>query len=40
VRRNRVTLHAVRGFGSELHTQLLADVDKAGRTKAPASQTV
>jgi biopolymer transport protein ExbB len=40
VRRNRVTLHAVRGFGSELHTQLLADVDKAGRAKTPASQTV
>jgi biopolymer transport protein ExbB len=40
VRRNRVTLHAVRGFGSELHTQLLADVDKADRAAALAAQTV
>lgn len=29
LRRNRVTLHAVRGFGSELHTQLLVEIDKA-----------
>lgn len=28
VRRNRVTLHAVKGFGSELHTQLLVEIDK------------
>ncbi len=28
VRRNRVTLHAVKGFGSELHTQLLLEVDR------------
>jgi biopolymer transport protein ExbB len=40
VRRNRVTLHAVRGFGSELHTQLLADVDKAGRAKVTVPQAV
>jgi biopolymer transport protein ExbB len=40
VRRNRVTLHTVRGFGSELHTQLLADVDKAGRAKTLAAKTV
>jgi biopolymer transport protein ExbB len=36
VRRNRVALHAVRGFGSELHTQLLVDIDKLQRT-TPAS---
>lgn len=35
VRRNRVTLHAVRGFGSELHTQLLIDIDQGQRTAAP-----
>jgi biopolymer transport protein ExbB len=40
VSRNRVTLHAVRGFGSELHTQLLAEVDKAARAKTSAPQTV
>jgi biopolymer transport protein ExbB len=28
VRRNRVMLHAVKGFGSELHTQLLEEMDK------------
>lgn len=28
VRRNRVTLHAVRGFGSELHTQLLVEIER------------
>jgi biopolymer transport protein ExbB len=32
VRRNRVALHAVRGFGSELHTQLLVDIDKLQRS--------
>jgi biopolymer transport protein ExbB len=31
VRRNRVALHAVQGFGSELHTQLLVDIDKLHR---------
>ena len=36
VRRNRVTLHAVRGFGSELHTQLLVDIDKLQRTNRAA----
>ena len=29
VRRNRVLLHAVKGFGSELHTQLLEEMDRA-----------
>ncbi len=29
VRRNRVLLHAIKGFGSELHTQLLEEMDKA-----------
>ncbi len=28
VRRNRVTLHAVKSFSSELHTQLLIEVDR------------
>jgi len=28
VRRNRVTLHAVKSFSSELHTQLLVEMDK------------
>ena len=28
VRRNRVTLHAVKSFSSELHTQLLVEVDR------------
>jgi biopolymer transport protein ExbB len=36
VRRNRVALHAVRGFGSELHTQLLVDIDKLQRAAPPA----
>lgn len=36
VRRNRVALHAVRGFGSELHTQLLVDIDKLQRATSPA----
>ena len=27
VRRNRVMLHAIKGFGSELHTQLLLEID-------------
>jgi biopolymer transport protein ExbB len=36
VRRNRVTLHAVRGFGSELHTQLLVDIDKLQRATRAA----
>jgi biopolymer transport protein ExbB len=34
VRRNRVALHAVRGFGSELHTQLLVDIDKLQRSSS------
>ncbi len=37
VRRNRVALHAVRGFGSELHTQLLVDIDKLQRAAPSAS---
>ena len=31
VRRNRVALHAVKGFGSELHTLLLIEIDKSQR---------
>jgi biopolymer transport protein ExbB len=31
VRRNRVTLHAVKGFGSELHTLLLVEIDQRQR---------
>ena len=31
VRRNRVTLHGVKGFSSELHTQLLVEVDRHQR---------
>ncbi len=34
VRRNRVTLHAVRGFSSELHTLLLVEIDKSQRATA------
>ena len=32
VRRNRVTLHAVKGFGSELHTLLLVEIDQRQRS--------
>ena len=35
VRRNRVTLHAVKSFSSELHTQLLVEVERQqGKTAA------
>jgi len=34
VRRNRVLLHAVKGFGSELHTQLLEEMDKVQSASA------
>ena len=34
VRRNRVSLHAVKGFGSELHTLLLVEIDKTVRAAA------
>ena len=34
VRRNRVTLHAVKGFGSELHTLLLVEIDQRQRGAA------
>jgi biopolymer transport protein ExbB len=34
VRRNRVMLHAVRGYGSELHTLLLVEIDKSQRVAA------
>jgi len=39
VRRNRISLHALRVFGSELHTQLLVEIDKLARSgkAAPAS---
>ena len=35
VRRNRVTLHAVKGFGSELHTQMLVEIEHQQRGAAP-----
>ncbi len=35
VRRNRVTLHAVKSFSSELHTQLLVEVDRQQSMAAP-----
>ena len=38
VRRNRVSLHAVKGFGSELHTLLLVEIDGSQRAAAIASQ--
>jgi biopolymer transport protein ExbB len=38
VRRNRVTLHAVKGFGSELHTQLLVEIDKSQRAAGSAQK--
>lgn len=38
VRRNRVSLHAVKGFGSELHTLLLVEIDRSQRAAASASQ--
>jgi biopolymer transport protein ExbB len=34
VRRNRVILHAIKGFGSELHTQLLVEIDKSQHAAA------
>ena len=34
VRRNRVMLHAVKGFGSELHTQLLLEIDSREQSVA------
>lgn len=39
LRRNRVTLHTVKGFGSELHTLLLVEIDKSQRA-AVAGQSV
>lgn len=36
VRRNRVALHAARGFGSELHTLLLIEIEKSQRAATPA----
>jgi biopolymer transport protein ExbB len=35
VRRNRVTLHAVKSFSSELHTQLLVEVERQQGKAAP-----
>jgi biopolymer transport protein ExbB len=32
VRRNRVMLHKLRGFGSELHTQLLEELEQQARS--------
>ncbi len=37
VRRNRVALHAVKGFGSELHTLLLVEIDRSQRAAPSAS---
>lgn len=34
VRRNRLALHSVKGFGSDLHTLLLIDIEKNQRLKA------
>ena len=34
VRRNRVALHAVKGFGSELHTLMLVEIEKSQRSAA------
>lgn len=34
VRRNRLALHSVKGFGSDLHTLLLIDIEKNQRIKA------
>ncbi len=38
VRRNRVSLHAVKGFGSELHTLLLVEIDRSQRGATGANQ--
>ncbi len=38
VRRNRLALHSVKGFGSDLHTLLLIDIEK-GRRGAAAGKT-
>lgn len=40
VRRNRVTLHLIKGFGSELHTQLLVEIDKSQRSGSNALKPV
>lgn len=37
VRRNRVSLHHARGLGSELHTQLLVELEKSQRAGAGAA---
>jgi biopolymer transport protein ExbB len=34
VRRNRVSLHAIKGFASELHTLMLEEIDKRSRSAA------
>ena len=34
MRRNRVALHAVKGFGSDLHTLLLVEIEKHQKSKA------
>ena len=38
VRRNRVALHAVKGFGSELHTLLLVEIEKSQRSAASSNR--
>ena len=39
VRRNRLALHSVKGFGSDLHTLLLIDIEKTQRVKAAGRPT-
>jgi biopolymer transport protein ExbB len=39
VRRNRLALHSVKGFGSDLHTLMLIDIEKAQRVKAAVRAT-
>lgn len=34
VRRNRVNLHGIKGFGSDLHTLLLMEIERSQRTSA------
>jgi biopolymer transport protein ExbB len=36
VRRNRLAMHSVKGFGSDLHTLLLVEIEKGQRTSNPA----
>ena len=38
VRRNRVALHGVKGFGSELHTLLLVEIEKSQRSAGSSNR--